>query len=139
LPDTKFGVPLLVTKKLPDSPHFRDGVVCPGELEDQPVTLGERRSAPSAQMILSRGRRIQRDTDHQQQAHPLEAQAQHPGENDCVDLVVTKFTPNEVDFHFGPFYTANTAKFNVTNGDHAAVWINGAQKTVHVAYGAATS
>jgi hypothetical protein len=44
-----------------------------------------------------------------------------------------------VDFHFGRFYAANTAKFNVTNGDQAVVWINGAQKTVHVAYGAATS
>ena len=61
------------------------------------------------------------------------------GETDCIDLVVTKFTPTEVDFHFGPFYAANRPKFNVTNGDQLLVSVNGAQLTVHVAYGSTTT
>jgi len=56
-------------------------------------------------------------------------------ETDCVDLVVTKFTPTEVDFHFGPFYAANHPKLSLDNGDQMQVAVNGAEKTVHVAYG----
>src|SRR5262249_41472420 len=33
-------------------------------------------------------------------------------EIDCLDLVVTRFTPTEVDFHFGPFYRSVYPKFS---------------------------
>jgi hypothetical protein len=60
-------------------------------------------------------------------------------ETDCIDLVVTKFTTTEVDFHLGPFYTQSVSKFPLTNGTQLQVTINGAQKTVHVNYGAAAT
>jgi hypothetical protein len=59
-----------------------------------------------------------------------------PGETDCIDLVVTKFTPTEVDFHFGPFYAQNAVHFPLNEGDEVQVVINGATKTVHVKRGA---
>jgi hypothetical protein len=60
-------------------------------------------------------------------------------ETDCLDLVVTKFTPTEVDFHLGPFYTQNHAQFSLDDGDAVEVGVNGATKTVHVKYGATVS
>jgi hypothetical protein len=60
-------------------------------------------------------------------------------ETDCIDLVVTKFTATEVDFHFGPFYAQNHAQFSLDNGDEVEVAVNGATKTVHVKYGATVS
>jgi hypothetical protein len=56
------------------------------------------------------------------------------GELDCIDLVVTKFTSTEVDFHFGPFLTQNAAKFPFDPGDTAKVVVNGASRTVRVSY-----
>jgi hypothetical protein len=61
------------------------------------------------------------------------------GENDCLDLVVTKFTPTEVAFHFGPFYTKFHSNFSLDNGDAAEVSVNGAVKDVHVKYGTTVS
>jgi hypothetical protein len=57
-------------------------------------------------------------------------------ETDCLDLVVTKFTPTEVDFHFGTFYTKYHAQFSLNDGDAVEVGVNGAVKSVHVKYGA---
>lgn len=51
-------------------------------------------------------------------------------ETDCIDLVVTKFTSTEVDFHFGPFYSTYASKFPLAKGDRMQVVVNGAQKTV---------
>jgi hypothetical protein len=60
-------------------------------------------------------------------------------ETDCIDLVVTKFTSTEVDFHFGPFYAQYHNKFSLEKGDEVQVAVNGATKTVHVEYGATVS
>jgi hypothetical protein len=49
---------------------------------------------------------------------------------------VTKFTPTEVDFHFGPPYSSFYPKFSLNDGDQVQVALNGAAKTVHVKYGA---
>jgi hypothetical protein len=56
-------------------------------------------------------------------------------EIDCIDLVVTEFTPTEVRFHFGPFYAKNFAHFPLENGDGVEVGVNGAVKAVHVKLG----
>jgi hypothetical protein len=56
-------------------------------------------------------------------------------ETDCLDLVVTKFAPTRVAFHFGPFY-AKYVTAKLANGDAVDVAVNGAVKTVHVKYGA---
>jgi hypothetical protein len=56
-------------------------------------------------------------------------------ETDCLDLVVTKFTPTEVDFHFGPFYTTYYPKFALAAGSQAIVVVNGATANVNVKYG----
>jgi hypothetical protein len=50
-------------------------------------------------------------------------------ETDCIDLVVTKFTPTEVDFHFGPFYTQNASKFPLNPGDTVQITVNNATTT----------
>jgi hypothetical protein len=55
-------------------------------------------------------------------------------ELDCLDLVVTKFTATEVDFHFGPFYAQNNAKFAFNPGDPVRVVVNGASKSAVVKY-----
>ncbi len=60
-------------------------------------------------------------------------------ETDCVDLVVTKFTSSEVDFHFGPFYATYHSKFSINTGDQVQIGVNGTTKTVHVAYGIAVT
>jgi hypothetical protein len=60
-------------------------------------------------------------------------------ETDCIDLVVTKFTPTEVDFHFGRSYSSFYPKFSLDDGDAVEVGVNGATKTVHVKYGATVS
>jgi hypothetical protein len=61
-----------------------------------------------------------------------------PGANetDCIDLVVTRFTATEVDFHFGPFYVQHNAQFSLNDGDQVEIAVNGAVKRVHVKYGA---
>jgi hypothetical protein len=51
-------------------------------------------------------------------------------ETDCIDLVVTKFTSTEVDFHFGPFYSKFSSQFPLMPGDQLQVVVNGATKTV---------
>jgi hypothetical protein len=56
-------------------------------------------------------------------------------ETDCLDLVVTKFTPTEVDFHFGPFYTSFYPKFALAAGLQVIVVVNGATLTTTVKYG----
>jgi hypothetical protein len=61
------------------------------------------------------------------------------GETDCIDLVVTKFTPTEVDFHFGTPYASFYPKLSLNDGDAVEVGVNGATKTVHVKYGATVS
>jgi hypothetical protein len=60
-------------------------------------------------------------------------------ETDCIDLVVTKFTPTEVDFHFGRSYASLYPKFSLIDGDAVEVGVNGATKTVRVKYGATVS
>jgi hypothetical protein len=55
-------------------------------------------------------------------------------ETDCIDLVVTKFSPTEVDLRFGPFYTQNAAKFGLNAGDAIQVVVNGAAFTTTVRY-----
>jgi hypothetical protein len=60
-------------------------------------------------------------------------------ETDCIDLVVTKFTATEVDFHFGRSYMSFYPKFSLNDGDTVEVGVNGATKTVHVKYGANVS
>ena len=60
-------------------------------------------------------------------------------ETDCVDLVVTKFTPTEVDYHFGPFYRIYHSKLSINDGELVQIAINGANKTIHVKYGATTT
>jgi hypothetical protein len=57
-------------------------------------------------------------------------------ETDCIDLVVTKFTQTEVDFHFGPFYAKYHSQFSLDPGDAVRIVINGASLDVHVKYGA---
>jgi hypothetical protein len=57
-------------------------------------------------------------------------------ETDCLDLVVTRFTPTEVDFRFGPFYAQQPSQFSLNDGDAVEVGVNGATKTLHVKYGA---
>jgi hypothetical protein len=57
------------------------------------------------------------------------------GETDCIDLVVTKFTPTEVDFHFGPFYASTYPKFALTTGTQVQVVVNGATLSTTVKYG----
>ena len=51
-------------------------------------------------------------------------------ETDCIDLVVTKFTPTEVSFHFGPFYAKYASKFPLAPGDQLQIVVNGETKTV---------
>ena|GEM_PF-5694807 len=48
------------------------------------------------------------------------------GETDCIDLVVTKFTSDEIDLHFGPFYTRNYSKYPFASGSQAVIVVNGA-------------
>jgi hypothetical protein len=56
------------------------------------------------------------------------------GETDCIDLIVTKFTSAEVDFHFGPFYIQNHPKFSLDTGDSVQIVVNDASTTVSVSY-----
>jgi hypothetical protein len=56
-------------------------------------------------------------------------------ETDCIDLVVTKFTPTEVDFHFGPFYTRFYPKFSLDAGAAVTVVVNQASANATVRYG----
>ena len=58
------------------------------------------------------------------------------GELDCIDIVATKFTSTQVDFHFGPFYAQNYQQFALNPGDVLQFVVNGASRTVHVKYGA---
>jgi hypothetical protein len=60
-------------------------------------------------------------------------------ETDCIDLVVTKFTATEVDFHFGPFYAKNSSQFSLNDGDEVQVAVNGATRTVHAKFGSTVS
>jgi len=55
-------------------------------------------------------------------------------EVDCLDLVVTRFTQNEVDFHFGPFYKSAYPKFALTPGLQVQVAVNGATANAIVKY-----
>lgn len=55
-------------------------------------------------------------------------------EVDCLDLVVTRFTSNEVDFHFGPFYKSSYPQFALTPGLQVQVSVNGATANAVVKY-----
>jgi hypothetical protein len=55
-------------------------------------------------------------------------------ELDCIDLVVTKFTPSDVDFRFGPFYTSTYPKFSLAPGSRVDISVNGTTTTTTVAY-----
>jgi hypothetical protein len=55
-------------------------------------------------------------------------------ETDCVDLIVTKFTPTEVEFHFGPFYTRYYPQFALTPGLQVQLQVNSATYTTTVEY-----
>jgi len=56
-------------------------------------------------------------------------------ETDCLDLVVTKFTPTEVDFHFGPSYKNTYPKFALAPGSQVQIVVNGATYDTTVKYG----
>jgi hypothetical protein len=56
-------------------------------------------------------------------------------ETDCIDLIVTKFTQTEVDFHFGPFYTSSYPKFSLAPGSQVEVGVNGVTSAATVKYG----
>jgi hypothetical protein len=61
-------------------------------------------------------------------------------EFDCIGLVVTRFTPTEVDFHLGAAYKQFfLSKSPVRNGDSITVDVNGTQRTVHVKFGTTTT
>ena len=60
-------------------------------------------------------------------------------ELDCIGLVVTKFTPTEVDYRLGGFYAQVYPKLALTVGDAVQVAVNGATRAVHVKYGATVS
>lgn len=55
-------------------------------------------------------------------------------EIDCLDLVVTKFTADEVDFHFGPFYSSAYPKFALAPGLQVQAAVNGVTYTTTVKY-----
>ena len=55
-------------------------------------------------------------------------------ETDCIDLVVTTFTPNQIAFHFGPFHTSQYPKFSLAPGIRVQVGINGATSATTVSY-----
>lgn len=55
-------------------------------------------------------------------------------ETDCVDLVVTKFTPTEVDLTFGAFYNQQYPKYALSAGAPYEVVVNGATYGGTVAY-----
>ena len=55
-------------------------------------------------------------------------------EVDCLDLVVTRFTQTEVDFHFGPFYKSAYPQFALAPGLHVQVAVNGATANAVVRY-----
>jgi hypothetical protein len=55
-------------------------------------------------------------------------------ETDCLDLVVTKFTPTDVDFHFGPFYKSAYPKFSLATGTQVTIGVNGALADATVSY-----
>jgi hypothetical protein len=55
-------------------------------------------------------------------------------EVDCLDLVVTRFTQTEVDFHFGPFYRSAYPQFALTPGLQVQVAVNGATANAVVRY-----
>jgi hypothetical protein len=56
-------------------------------------------------------------------------------ETDCIDLVVTKFTPTEVEFHLGPLYTQSYPKFDLATGSRVEINVNGASYATTVSYG----
>jgi hypothetical protein len=56
-------------------------------------------------------------------------------ETDCLDLVVTKFTPTEVDFHFGQPYVSFYPKFSLAPGSQVQVGVNGLTYDATVKYG----
>jgi hypothetical protein len=60
-------------------------------------------------------------------------------ELDCIGLIVTKFTPTEVDYRFGAYYAQVYPKYPLAAGDSIEVGVNGATKTVHVKYGTTVS
>jgi hypothetical protein len=55
-------------------------------------------------------------------------------ELDCIDLVVTKFTTSEVDFHLGPFYARFNAQFSLDPGTAVQMTVNGATLATTVKY-----
>jgi hypothetical protein len=56
-------------------------------------------------------------------------------ETDCLDLIVTKFTPTEVEFHIGPFYKRFYPKYELTPGLQVQLVVNNATYNTNVKYG----
>jgi hypothetical protein len=53
-------------------------------------------------------------------------------ETDCIDLVVTRFTGTEIDFHFGPFFAQHASQFPLADGDVLDVVVNGSTYSLRV-------
>ncbi len=70
-------------------------------------------------------------------AHNWSAGRYNPAvnETDCIDLVVTKYTTSEIDFHFGPFYTSLYPKFTLTAGTQVQVQVGSASFPATAHYG----
>jgi hypothetical protein len=60
-------------------------------------------------------------------------------ELDCIGLIVTKFTPTEIDLRPGNGYQQFLPKYQLNDGDAVEIAVNGTSKTVHVKYGTAVS
>jgi hypothetical protein len=56
-------------------------------------------------------------------------------ETDCIDLVVTKFTSTDIEFHFGQSYQTFYPKFALAPGTRVQVVVNGATYNITVKYG----
>jgi hypothetical protein len=56
-------------------------------------------------------------------------------ETDCIDLVVTTFSPTEVVFHLGPFYKSVFPKFSLATGTQVTIAVNGTVASATVKYG----
>lgn len=56
------------------------------------------------------------------------------GETDCIDLVVTTFSPTEIDITLGSFYSQQYPKYSLSAGGAYEVVVNGATYGGTVAY-----
>jgi hypothetical protein len=56
-------------------------------------------------------------------------------ELDCIGLIVTTFTPTDIEFRPGSAYQQFYPKYQINDGDSLQVEVNGASRTFHVEYG----